>query len=218
MITVDFREASASKSILDGLIKLGVKVEIGRLDAGDYAISSNETPALLERKEIFNFAGDVASGRLWQQLEKLSSIQDFRKAVLIEGSTALLQKLGRKWNMSSIYGALNSIWLEWNIPLLFTPSKNHTIILLANLDRRLSGERKVEARIFKPKTEDYSEVALSMLAQIPYVNTVKAKRILEKFGTVKDVVENLDRIEEVEGIGEKISEAIKKAFTTKFQQ
>jgi len=218
MITVDFREASASKNILDGLIKLGVKVEIGRLDAGDYAISSNETPALVERKEIFNFAGDVASGRLWQQLEKLSSVQDFRKAVLIEGSPALLQKLGRKWSMGSIYGALNSIWLEWNIPLLFTPSKNHTIILLANLDRRLSGERKVEARIFKPKTEDYSEVALSMLSQIPYVNTVKAKRILEKFGTVKDVVENLDRIEEVEGIGEKISEAIKKAFTTKFQQ
>ena len=120
--------------------------------------------------------------------------------------------------MSSIYGALNSIWLEWNIPLLFTPSKNHTIILLANLDRRLSGERKVEARMFKPKTEDYSEVALSMLSQIPYVNTVKAKRILEKFGTVKNVVENLDRIEEVEGIGEKISEAVKKAFTTKFQQ
>jgi ERCC4-type nuclease len=218
MITVDFREASASKNILDGLIKLGVKVEIGRLDAGDYAISSNETPALVERKEIFNFAGDVASGRLWQQLEKLSSVQDFRKAVLIEGSPALLQKLGRKWSMGSIYGALNSIWLEWNIPLLFTPSKNHTIILLANLDRKLSGERKVEARISKPKTEDYSEVALSMLAQIPYVNTVKAKRILEKFGTVKDVVENLDRIEEVEGIGEKISEAIKKTFTTKFQQ
>jgi ERCC4-type nuclease len=218
MITVDFREASASKNILDGLIKLGVKVEIGRLDAGDYAISSNETPALVERKEIFNFAGDVASGRLWQQLEKLSSVQDFRKAVLIEGSPALLQKLGRKWSMGSIYGALNSIWLEWNIPLLFTPSKNHTIILLANLDRKLSGERKVEARISKPKTEDYSEVALSMLSQIPYVNTVKAKRILEKFGTVKDVVENLDRIEEVEGIGEKISEAIKKTFTTKFQQ
>jgi len=218
MITVDFRETSASKSILDGLIKLGVKVEIGRLDAGDYAISSNETPALVERKEIFNFAGDVASGRLWQQLEKLSSIQDFRKAVLIEGSPALLQKLGRKWNMGSIYGALNSIWLEWNSPLLFTPSKNHTIILLANLDKRLSGERKVEARIFKPKTEDYSEVAIAMLSQIPYVNTVKAKRILEKFGTIKNVVENLDRIEEVEGIGEKISEAIEKAFTTKFQQ
>jgi ERCC4-type nuclease len=218
MITVDFREASASKNILDGLIKLGVKVEIGRLDAGDYAISSNETPALVERKEIFNFAGDVASGRLWQQLEKLSSVQDFRKAVLIEGSPALLQKLGRKWSMGSIYGALNSIWLEWNIPLLFTPSKNHTIILLANLDRKLSGERKVEARISKPKTEDYSEVALSMLSQIPYVNTVKAKRILEKFETVKNVVENLDRIEEVEGIGEKISEAIKKTFTTKFQQ
>ena len=218
MITVDFREASASKNILDGFIKLGVKVEIGRLDAGDYAISSNETPALVERKEIFNFAGDVASGRLWQQLEKLSSIQDFRKAVLIEGSPALLQKLGRKWSMGSIYGALNSIWLEWNIPLLFTPSKNHTIILLANLDKRLSGERKVEARISKPKTEDYREVATAMLSQIPYVNTVKAKRILEKFGTVKNVVENLDRIEEVEGIGEKISEAVKKAFTTKFQQ
>lgn len=72
MITVDFREASASKSILDGLIKLGVKVEIGRLDAGDYAISSNETPALLERRRYSTSLETLqveGSGSSWKSFQ-----------------------------------------------------------------------------------------------------------------------------------------------------
>jgi ERCC4-type nuclease len=220
MLKVDSREAALAQKVLEELSKLGVKYEVEKLECGDYLFPAEEKQMsiLIERKDIFDFAHSIRDNRLWTQLSNIASLE-IRSALLIEGSPAILEKAKRGWNIGSIYGAINTIWLNYSIPILFTPSKHYTAILLANLAKKMEGEKTEHYTIPKIKrTEDYSEVALSMLAQIPYVNTVKAKRILEKFETVKNVVENLDRIEEVEGIGEKISEAIKKTFTTKFQQ
>ncbi|MEM3573809.1 MAG: helix-hairpin-helix domain-containing protein, partial [Nitrososphaeria archaeon] len=59
---------------------------------------------------------------------------------------------------------------------------------------------------------------VAMLSQIPLVNAVKARRLLERFGSIKNLAENLDKIKEVEGVGEKISEAVEKAFSTNFMK
>ena len=219
MLKVDSREAVLAQKVLEELTKLGVKYEVEKLEYGDYLFPAEEKQSILiERKDIFDFAHSIRDTRLWTQLSNMASLE-IKSALLVEGSPAILEKAKRGWNIGSIYGAINTIWLNYSIPILFTPSKHYTAILLANLAKKMEGEKTEHYTIPKiKKTEDYSEVAVAMLSQIPHVNTVKAKRILEKFESIKNLTENLDKIEEVEGVGEKISEAVRKAFTTKFQQ
>ncbi|MGC8911924.1 MAG: ERCC4 domain-containing protein [Nitrososphaeria archaeon] len=216
MLKIDSREAKGAKKVLEELEKMNIKYSIEKLEVGDYFIPSSQedSPILIERKDIFDFAHSIRDQRIWAQAKKMSELH-FKSAIVIEGSPTILEKTGRGWNISSIYGAINTIWLKYNIPILYTPTKHYTAILIANLCKRTS-EHNIHTSIPKiVKTEDYKKVAIAMLSQIPLVNTVKAQKILQKFGTIKNVAENLDRLKEVEGVGEKVSDTIRKAFTTK---
>ncbi|MEM3566769.1 MAG: ERCC4 domain-containing protein [Candidatus Bathyarchaeia archaeon] len=219
-LKVDSREAVGARKILQELDGMGIKYSIEKLEVGDYLIMSGEEKdsVLLERKDIFDFAHSIRDHRVWDQLKRMSELQ-MRIAFVLEGSPAILEKAKRGWNVSSIYGAINSIWYNYNVPVLYTPSKHYTAILIANLCKKIGGEAGHEIRIPKAKkTEDYCEVAVAMLSQIPLVNAVKARRLLERFGSIKNLAENLDKIKEVEGVGEKISEAVEKAFSTNFMK
>jgi len=56
-----------------------------------------------------------------------------------------------------------------------------------------------------------------VVASLPSVDAVRGRKLLEKFGSVEKVfTASGEELQEVEGIGEKISESIRKVLSAKY--
>ena len=82
MIVVDSKEASKNKDIVEALKKLGAEVSIKNLPAGDYHIGKY----LVERKKSIDIAGSIRDRRIFNEMLKMSQLEEFEKWLMIEGS------------------------------------------------------------------------------------------------------------------------------------
>jgi ERCC4-type nuclease len=83
-------------------------------------------------------------------------------------------------------------------------------LILVSIDKKLGEvKEKKELIIAKPKAESIEEEALRVIASFPMISEKRAKEILEYFGSIHNFVNNVDKINEIEGIGDKIRDRIK---------
>ena len=205
MIVVDSREAAGVPKIIEGLEKAGIEVKIDYLEAGDYLAGD----VLVERKTVMDLLGSVRSGRLWRELDKMKRAEGVRPVVAIEGSLALAEKLS-KWSPTAICGVVNSIALDWGIPTVFLPSRRWMVMYLIQLAKSAELEgRRVRALRVKEKAESLRDYARMVVEGLPMVSGARAVALLEHFGTLRRLFSaSVDELMEVEGIGERIAEAI----------
>lgn len=207
-IVVDSRELSSP--VARELLELGIISKPKMLEVGDYILSER---ICVERKTAGDFLDSVIDGRLMQQMKKLR--EEYSKPVLIIEGEGLYSK--RDIHPNAVRGALASIVIDFGVPILFTKDERETAAILATMLRR-EGREKREPRIRGDKRlASLQEQQESVVAGLPNVNIVLARRLLGKFKSVLNVFNaGEEDLEKVRGIGKRTAEEIRKVLTSRY--
>jgi ERCC4-related helicase len=206
---VDSRELPTA--VARELTRLDVEISGESLQIGDYIVSED---VAIERKESGDFIQSLIDGRLFVQLSALRSA--YRRPVLIiEGE----QLIGlRAVNPASIYGALASIAIRIQIPILWTRNAEETanvLFRLAHLEQ-VGAKKTLRTRSGDARGTD-AEALEYVLSGFPGVDTVISRAILSEFGTLESVFSASEKeLQSVKGVGKKIAGRIRTLLTTKY--
>jgi len=196
MIIVDDREVKSG--ICDELLKLNVDFKINRLEIGDYIINDK---IYIERKTTEDFLLSMKDRRLFSQIARLRA-GNKRAAMIVEG-----EKLS---GGNSVKAALCSIAIQWYMPVIRSVNLPTTaqMLKIINSFSRNKCRAKHDYQ-FIPKRR-ISSLQKRMLMQMKYIGPELADRLLEKFGSINNIINATDKeLREVHGIGELIIKEIR---------
>jgi len=210
-IIVDSRELGSPTT--RELSKYDILITQETLSIGDFIISDRTA---IERKTAEDFVASIIDGRLFEQISNLKSAYEM-PVLLIEGESF---QTSRNIAPEAVMGAVASIIVDFGVPVVWTRSPSETALLLLSIARReqSKGERRPRIRMER-KPESLAHEQEFVVAGLPLVDTVIARRLLKAFGTVEKVfVASENELQNVEGIGKKISERIRKLATTPYRE
>ncbi len=205
IIKTDKRELKSG--ITSYLKNLGCIIEEEQLEIADYIVSDRTA---IERKSFSDFVSSIKDLRLFSQLKELSKFE--KPVLLIEG----FEYFGNL-NEKSLFGALASIILDFKVPVIWTKDKRDTANFIYSAAKReqFKKNREVVIRIRK-KPRNLKEEQKYLIAGLPSVNSVLAKRLLEKFKTPKKIfTAKKEELMELKGMGEKKAKRILEVLGTK---
>lgn len=208
---VDTRERNSSVAKL--LQEQGVEVRIKQLETGDYILSDE---IVVERKTVGDFVSSILDGRLFNQLITMSTNYT-SPLVLVEGDRDEMFAL-RDVHRNAIIGAMTSIAVNYKVPVLFTKDNSETAeYLYVTAKREQEGKsRDIRLRVGR-KGLAREEQQRFIVESLPSVGPSMAKKLLEKFGSIRNIV-NADskELQEIENLGKKKASQIRKALTSKY--
>ena len=197
VIEVDRRERDVG--IIEVLrAKEGVVVEERCLSIGDYLINKH---IAVERKTTKDFVLSIIDGRLFSQASRLKRYAEIQFMV-VEGMG--LFHTGCEIDPQAIKGAIVSLSISWQIPLIFskTPRGTAEILIMAGIHDVKYCNDTLKRMGRKPKRMQTRK--LYLLQGLPGIGPRMAKRRLEYFGTVEKVFTvDEQKLICVEGIGKK---------------
>jgi len=191
-IVADFREKASG--IPDLLIDRKIVMEYRALGSGDYFINKK---ILVERKTKEDFVQSLIANRLFLQCQKIKRYNEY-PLLIIEGNPFQTR---HRISSKAIKGAILSVSVAWQIPVLITESKEETVDMLI-----MAGQQTALAKVavvrsgYKPKR--ISSRKLWFVQGLPEVGPLLALRLLEKYNSIERVI-NLSRDEliQIKGIG-----------------
>lgn len=211
-IKVDDREGrSGLLPILRGTE--GVEIEVKRLSVGDYEVNGQ---LLVERKTLTDLVTSLKTGRLFAQLYRL--VQSKQPcALLLEGTSADLHRSGMR--REAIQGALMQTTLFMQIPVLraMDAAESASLLLMAARQLNALGTRRSKSprgwpprRYLTSRMSGKEKQQLFFLQGLPGVGLARARLLLEKFGTVQNVLAASEReLRQVAGVGRNTAEKIR---------
>jgi ERCC4-type nuclease len=210
-IVVDTREAASGAAkggmkIFKGLLNFpDIKVKVQNLgNHVDYSLPSKDgITHIIQRKtatEILN------RNALFEDLIGMKSIPNTKPYLLLEGSLGLIQKFSH-WSPEPIIGIVQSVLDDYDVKIIPSPSYYYTTKWLVVLAKRLgrTKEKKLLPLGYKVSRDmPYRERARAVLESFPNISTTLSERILSKYGTLKNSLDNVTRWHyEIEQMGEK---------------
>jgi Fanconi anemia group M protein len=137
--------------------------------------------------------------------------------LLIEGESFQTQ---RNIAPEAVMGAVASVIVDFGVPVVWTRSPSETALLLLSIARREQSKGEGRPRIrMERKPDSLASEQEFVVAGLPLVDRVLARRLLRAFGTVEKVfVASQEELQNVEGIGKKISERIRKLISTSYRE
>jgi Fanconi anemia group M protein len=211
VIIVDTREAGSR--VVKELGRYDAKLDLKTLEVGDFVLSER---VVVERKTSHDFSTSIIDGRLFSQAISLKSSYE-KPLFLIEGGTLYMH---RNIRPEAVMGAVSSLLIDYDIPIIWTENPMETALLLFSMARReqLTGKRLPRIRSEK-KPLSLQDVQKYIVAGLPYVDTVLAKRLLKAFGTIEKVFLAAEReLQSVDGIGKKKSQRIREVITARYKE
>ena len=209
LIYVDHREAKSG--VIRELNNLGVKIETTTLSVADYQIGQEVG---VERKSTQDFVKSVIDKRLYKQAKEL--MENFQKPVIIlEGDNLY----GGGLHPNAIRGALASLAVDFGIPIIPTRSPEDTGAMLYRMSLREQDDttREIQLRTEK-KPLTLWEQQLYIVESLPNVGPVTARKLLEEFITVKNIITaSKDDLKKINGIGDKIAQKIRDVIDSCFK-
>ncbi len=206
-IVVDERERKSG--IPDLLRAVGINIEMKTLPVGDYIVAPE---TVVERKSIKDLISSVFDGRLFDQCNRLKENFQF-PIILMEGNMDEINEITE--NPLIFYGAVSSIALDFKIPVIATPSADHTAKLLVSLCSRKDLPKGPFLKKIK-KSNDIQKQQLVALSSLPGVGEKLAIRMLEKFGSPLKVFNaSSTELAKVQGLGNARAKKIKKMLEMK---
>ncbi len=197
IIEVDHRERDVG--IIEALrAHEDIVVEEKCLSIGDYLINKR---IAVERKTTKDFVLSIIDGRLFSQASRLKRYAEIQFMV-IEGVG--LFHTGCQIDPQAIKGAIVSLSISWQIPLIFskTPQGTAEILIIAGIHDVKYGNDTLKRMGRKPKRLQTRK--LYLLQGLPGIGPRMAKRMLEYFGSVEKVfAADEQELTHVEGIGKK---------------
>lgn len=200
-IKVDHRESN--ENLLSTLRQeKNIHLEICRLSLGDYQV---EDFLLVERKTIHDLYVSIVDGRWFRQAKQLSS-HPIQPMLILEGTSTKFHSMGMK--REAVQGALISLSLMFKIPLIRSRSPQETakLILYAAKQIRSIGSHPGPVRHFpfSHHKKDKDKRQIHVLQGFPGIGPTRARLLLERYGSLKEVFSALtDKKEVIPGIGHK---------------
>ena len=210
VIVIDEREKG---SIVPAqLEKMKVPVEYRILNIGDYLISNQ---LCVERKSVGDYVGSLISGRLNNQLNRMSYHYPW-SLLIVEGfidEVLWFRKLNRRVYLSSLAGSIVKRapdGAQGFISLVSVSTPYDTALLLYYLHKKIEKNEVRLPRVNVPKKRVSLEIRkLNVLCSLPGLGELKAQRLLERFGSIDRVVNaSISELASVKGISEKMAREI----------
>ena len=200
-IIADYREKNST--IPEILAKKKIDFSSANLIVGDYLINEE---IIIERKTKDDFVQSLIDNRLFLQCKKIKKYFTYQ-LLIIEGNPYTTK---HKITRNAIKGALLSVTVSWQIPIFYTKDKNETCETLIQIGKQYLQEKKLSLG-HKPKPKKHYKQQLFLLQAIPDVGPTLAIRLLEKFKTIKKIINASEkRLEKVSGIGKNKAKRIRK--------
>jgi Fanconi anemia group M protein len=192
-IIVDYREKNSL--VASELIGMNFKIEFRELKVADYLVNN----VAIERKTISDFISSMINRRIIRQLQELQQYEN--KLLMIEGIDE--QELysddanERMVHANAIRGFLLSVALRYKIPIILTKNYEDTARFIAVLARKK--EKESSLNVIK-KSLNKKERLQFILESFPGIGPKTAKKLLEKFKTLKNIVNSsVEELTEVIG-------------------
>lgn len=210
-IYADSREAG-SKVV--AILKNRCAVIENQLATGDYLLSDRVG---VERKVAGDFLQSIVDGRLFRQLSDLKNTFAV-PVVIIEGET--LFDDNRKIHPNAIRGAVASIATEYSIPIIWTKNQLETAEMLIAIAKREQLELKNAVSLRgKRKFRSPNQMQEYLLAGLPKISTLTAKKLLKHFGSPEKVfAASEEQLKEVDGIGDKLAKKIRYILSKQYEK
>ncbi|MBI2133280.1 DEAD/DEAH box helicase [Candidatus Woesearchaeota archaeon] len=187
------------------------EINLQRLECADYICSSR---AGIETKKNGDFVNSIIDGRLLSQARELKSRFE-RPIMIIEGDEDIYSI--RNVSPEAIRGMIATIALSYGIPLIQTRNANETadmILAIARREQETSGNNYTPHKNKPITTKEMQEYIVSSL---PMIGPMAAKPLLEKFRTVKNVINaNEEDLKRVELIGDKKAKEIRNVLDSEY--
>lgn len=208
VVHVDHREAKSG--VVRELSNLGVQIRTSTLTVADYQISDNIG---VERKSAHDFTSSIIDKRLYKQAKDLVD-QFSSPIIIIEGESIYSGGL----HPNAVRGALASLAVDFKIPILPTRSPEDTAAMIYRLAIRelKKGPGDMPLRTEK-KPLSLQEQQIFIIESLPNVGPVTARKLLEKFRSVKGVINaSKEELTSVDGIGKVIAQKIRDVIDSGF--
>lgn len=208
LIYVDTREMNSK--VIRHLSEMDINVNIKTMTVADYQVSDE---VAIERKTAKDFTDSIVDKRLFKQANDLR--EEFKKPIIIlEGDDIYNGFI----NPNAIRGSIASIALDFGISIIPTRNPQDTAAMIKRIAIR---EQKGEISPISIRTEkkplNMWEQQIYIIESLPNIGPVNAKKLLEHFGSVSKVINaTTEELQEVEGIGKKIAEDIRKVIDSKY--
>lgn len=181
-IYVDNREKNSG--IPEILKDMGISVIIEQLDVADYVLADG---VAVERKSVSDLVNSVFDKRFFDQIDRLTSAYE-TSFLLIEGNLNRIREITEKWK--AINSALISIIVDYDVKVIYSSDKRDTAEVLVKLAEKFQ-EHISKKRIInlhdKPKFESIKDIQLYVVESFPNIGEVNAKKLLEKFSTIRNI-------------------------------
>jgi len=162
--------------VIAELSSLGAEIEIKSLEIGDYIIGN----IAVERKTINDFASSMINRRLLEQLNNM--IQYEKRILILEGEIK-----NARINENAIRGMILSTALDFKTPVIQTKDEYETakfLILLAKQQMK----QKSESSLHSKKPDSKEKQIKYILESFPGIGPVNAETLLEKFSTIRNII------------------------------
>jgi len=178
-IIIDYREKNSL--VASYLVKQGFNIEFKELKIGDYIVKNT----IIERKTVQDFISSMMNHRLINQIEELKQYEN--KLLIIEGISEreLYNENSPGVNANAVRGFLLSILLKHKIPMIFSKNAEDTAKFINVLSKKKEKEINLNA---KKKTLNKKEQLQFIIESLPGVGPKKAKKLLEKFGSIQNII------------------------------
>lgn len=208
LIYADSREGNSK--VLRELDKLNVDIEVKSLAVADYQVSGE---VAIERKTAKDFIGSIIDQRLYQQAKEL--VENFKKPIIILEGDELYSSF---IHPNAVRGALASIAVDFGIPIIPTRSMEDTAAMIVRIAIREQIHERPEIKIrTEKKPLTLYEQQLYIIESLPNIGPVTARKLLEEFGTVENVINaSKSDLKSVDGIGDKIALKIREVLSSGF--
>jgi len=199
-ITVDDRERASG---LFELLEDYFEIEVSRLSCGDYLINNRIT---VERKSDRDFLVSIIDLRLFRQVANLKN-NCANSILLLEGNPF---QTDLKFDPQAIKGALLSIQAIWQVPVVFSRSKEDSRDILVMIGRQYETDMDVMPLRGGHRPKRLKSKQLYVLQGLPEVGPTLAKRLLQHFRSVGRVLTaTVDELIAVQGVGKARAEKIR---------
>ena len=179
---------------------------IQRLPTGDY-MSGN---IIIEYKTLRNFISDIQSEHIFQQAQDMSVNSEYQSYILISGSINDLWRYGLGISTNAVSGAVASLTVRWNIPVMFLGSKLNTVKTMTYMFQKAHDNKP--AYIFPVRKKiTYDDYYINYLQSLPGVGEKTAAALKKLFTTPKHLC-NATYTELSKAIGKKKAEKIYRFF------
>ena len=216
MLMIDKREDSKlSRSVEKIFSNMNKPYDKVWLEIGDYIVQS-EPSLCIEAKTTADFLQSVKNKRIFNQIDNMDREYD-NNILLIYGNLQdateyMTKNMKYKQQLKKQFvGALSSITLHTDIKPIWVDSHTTAAHIIAALYTHV--EKKLIIHKQLPKKVRTDDVRVDVLIQIKGISIEKAKTLLDKFGSIAEIVVASEKeICEVEGIGKVTASNIHKAF------